>query len=128
MTTTSRAVCANRISMIREPAKEPAIDPEKIAAIDKFLEDGQRDQGYRAFVMMRQMWPQLRELALASSGQGAGCGQAVIEPWSCIDDETTLLMRARQFIADAGCDEDDNEVNLQRNQLLGEIDAALSRC
>ena len=50
-----------------EPANKPAIDPKKIKAIDDFLEDGERDKGYRAFAMMRHIWPQLRELALASS-------------------------------------------------------------
>ena len=37
-----------------------------------------------------------------------------------------LLRRARQFVADAGCDEDDHDVNLARDELLAEIDAALS--
>ena len=37
-----------------------------------------------------------------------------------------LLKRARQFIADSGCDEDDSDVNLERNKLLAEIDVALS--
>ena len=50
-----------------EPANKPAVDPKKITAIDDFLADGQRDNGYRAFAMMRHIWPQLRELALASS-------------------------------------------------------------
>lgn len=39
---------------------------------------------------------------------------------------TSLLRRARQFVADAGSDEDDMEVNVARTELLGEIDAALS--
>lgn len=37
-----------------------------------------------------------------------------------------LLLRARQFVADAGCDEDDSEVNAARNELLAEMDTALS--
>jgi hypothetical protein len=41
-------------------------------------------------------------------------------------DTTGLLRRARQFIADAGCDEDDHDVNLARDELLTEIDAMLS--
>lgn len=53
--------------VIAEPANKPAIDPKKIKAIDHFLADGERDKGYRAFAMMRHIWPQLRELALASS-------------------------------------------------------------
>lgn len=53
--------------VIAEPANKPAIDPKKIKAIDQFLADGERDKGYRAFAMMRQIWPQLRGLALASS-------------------------------------------------------------
>lgn len=38
-----------------------------------------------------------------------------------------LLQRARQFVADSGCDEDDDDVNTVRNHLLADIDAALSR-
>lgn len=41
-----------------------------------------------------------------------------------VHEKSLLLTRARQFIADAGCDEDDNEVNRARDQLLAEIDAA----
>jgi hypothetical protein len=40
---------------------------------------------------------------------------------------TDLLKRARQFVADSGCDEDDNDVNAARDELLAEIDAALTR-
>lgn len=36
-----------------------------------------------------------------------------------------LLARARQFVADSGCDEDDNEVNAARDELLADMDAAL---
>ena len=50
-----------------QAAKKPAIDPKQIKAVDDFLADGQRDKGYRAFAMMRHLWPRLRELALASS-------------------------------------------------------------
>lgn len=39
---------------------------------------------------------------------------------------STLLTRARQFVADSGSDEDDSEVNAARNQLLAEMDAALT--
>jgi hypothetical protein len=37
-----------------------------------------------------------------------------------------LLSRARQFVADAGCDGDDSDVNAARNELLADMDAALS--
>lgn len=37
-----------------------------------------------------------------------------------------LLQRARQFIADSGCDEDDSEVNAARNELLAEIDSTVA--
>lgn len=39
---------------------------------------------------------------------------------------STLLTRARQFVADSGSDDDDSEVNAARNQLLAEMDAALT--
>jgi hypothetical protein len=39
----------------------------------------------------------------------------------------SLLERAAKFIADSGCDEDDNEVNVDRDSLLREIDIVLSR-
>ena len=38
-----------------------------------------------------------------------------------------LLQRARQFVAESGCDEDDSDVNAERDRLLADIDAALSR-
>lgn len=50
-----------------QAAKQPAIDRDKIAKIDHYLENGQHDKGYTAFVLMRQIWPQLREFALGSS-------------------------------------------------------------
>ena len=50
----------------RKSAKQPAILAREITAVDEFLADGQEDNGYRAFAMMRHMWPRLRELALAS--------------------------------------------------------------
>lgn len=43
-----------------------------------------------------------------------------------IEDQMALLKRARQFVADAGSDEDDHDVNIERNILLREIDAAIS--
>lgn len=52
---------------MNQPANKPAISPREIAAVDEFLADGQQDKGYRAFAMMRHLWPRLRELALASS-------------------------------------------------------------
>ncbi|WP_448043778.1 hypothetical protein [Bradyrhizobium liaoningense] len=52
--------------MTDQPAKQPAILAREIAAIDEFLADGERDSGYRAFAMMRHIWPRLRDLALAS--------------------------------------------------------------
>lgn len=42
-------------------------------------------------------------------------------------DIADLLKRARQFVSDAGCDEDDSEVDSGRNELLADIDAALSK-
>lgn len=54
------------IVMTEQPAKQPAILASEIAAVDGFLADGQQDNGYRAFAMMRHMWPRLRELALTS--------------------------------------------------------------
>jgi len=51
-----------------QAANKPAIDPKQIKAIDDFLADGERDRGYRAFAMMRHLWPRLRELALGEEG------------------------------------------------------------
>lgn len=51
-----------------QAANKPAIDPKQIKAIDDFLADGERDRGYRAFAMMRHLWPRLREMALGVEG------------------------------------------------------------
>jgi len=51
--------------------------------------------------------------------------QSHYAPPSIDETPNDLLSRARQFVADSGCDEDDHEVNIARNELLSEIDRAL---
>lgn len=41
--------------------------------------------------------------------------------------DSPLLARARQFVADSGCDEDDNEVNAARDELLADMDVSLGK-
>lgn len=54
------------------------------------------------------------------------CGACGVEqPYTDISVAKALLKRARQFVSDSGCDEDDTDVNAERDKLLAEIDAAL---